>query len=118
MKKGAGRGGPRLFYGRRADSPTVCSLAAAVRNGWMIGWDIHVRFCEGVAVRFPCAARRNIYVRTKKAEEQAMGSLTWFLEKKRRLEINREKSPYSIVGHFFIAFKWKSGKLPPFYDRR
>ncbi len=54
--------------------------------------DVHVRFCEGLGVRFPRATRRNIYVRSRRAGERVMQSITRFVTKKLRLKVNEAKS--------------------------
>ena len=41
---------------------------------------------------FPCATRRNIYVRTKRSAERVMASITSFLEERLKLTVNQEKS--------------------------
>ena len=59
----------------------------------------HVRFCEGGGVRFPSATRRNVYVRSEAAGKRVMASLERFLEKRLRLQVNRDKSA--------VARPWK-----------
>ena len=44
--------------------------------------------CEGGGVRFPSATRRNIYVRTRRAGERVMASVSRFLTNKLRLKVN------------------------------
>ena len=41
--------------------------------------DAHVRFRERLGVKFPRATRRNIYVRSHRAGERVMASITRFL---------------------------------------
>ena len=48
--------------------------------------------CEGGGVRFPSATRRNIYVRTRRAGERVMASVSRFLTNKLRLKVNEAKS--------------------------
>jgi len=52
----------------------------------------HVRFCEGGGVRFLSATRRNIYVRSRRAGERVMASVTRFLTEKLKLKVNEAKS--------------------------
>ena len=52
----------------------------------------HVRFCEGGGVRAPSATRRNIYVRSEKAGRRVMQSLTRFIERRLKLQVNAAKS--------------------------
>ncbi|WP_321416763.1 hypothetical protein [uncultured Desulfobacter sp.] len=54
--------------------------------------DVHVRFCESLRGRFPRATRRNIFVRSPKAANRVMESISEFIEGKLKLKINREKS--------------------------
>ena len=51
-----------------------------------------VRFCERLGVKFPHSTRRNVYVKTQKAGERVMASLTEFLGKRLKLRVNQEKS--------------------------
>ena len=55
-------------------------------------WEPHVRFCERLAVRFRRATRRNIYVRSPRAGERVMASVSRFLTTKLRLKVNETKS--------------------------
>ena len=52
----------------------------------------HVRFREGGGVRFLSATRRNIYVRSQRAGERVMASVSRFLTDKLRLKVNEAKS--------------------------
>ena len=54
--------------------------------------DVHVRFRESLRVRFPRATHRNIYVRSRSAGERVMKSLTSFLERRLRLQVNAGES--------------------------
>jgi len=47
--------------------------------------DVHVRFCEGLGVRFPRATLRNVYVRSRRGGERVLVSLTQFLEKRLKM---------------------------------
>jgi RNA-directed DNA polymerase len=51
--------------------------------------EVHVRVCESPRGRFPWATRRNIYVRSCRAGERVMASVTRFLTKKLRLKVKR-----------------------------
>lgn len=52
----------------------------------------------------------NIYVRTQKAGERVMDSVTTFLEKKLKLRVNREKSAVAPVGtRKFLGYRIRSG---------
>ena len=48
--------------------------------------------CEGGGVRAPSATRRNIYVRSRRAGERVMASVSRFLTSKLRLKVNEAKS--------------------------
>jgi hypothetical protein len=54
--------------------------------------DVHVRFCEGLGVRFTRATRRNIYVQRLRAGQRVLASVTWFLERRLQLTGNAAKS--------------------------
>jgi RNA-directed DNA polymerase len=54
--------------------------------------ECHVRFCERLAVRFRRATHRNIYVRSPRAGERVMASVSRFLIIKLRLKVNETKS--------------------------
>ena len=54
--------------------------------------EFHVRFCERAAVGFLRATHRNIYVRSRRAGERVMTSVSRFLTKKLRLKVNETKS--------------------------
>ena len=54
--------------------------------------EVHVRVCESPRGRFPWATRRNIYVRSQRAGERVMASVTRFLTGRLRLKVNEAKS--------------------------
>jgi hypothetical protein len=54
--------------------------------------EFHVRFWEGGRVRFPSATRRNIYVRSERAGQRVMESITRFITQKLKLKVNEAKS--------------------------
>ena len=54
--------------------------------------ECHVRFCESAGVRSPRATHRNIYVRSRRAGERVMASVSRFLTGKLRLKVNEAKS--------------------------
>ena len=54
--------------------------------------ECHVRFCESAGVRSPRATHRNVYVRSRRAGERVMASVSRFLTKKLRLKVNETKS--------------------------
>jgi RNA-directed DNA polymerase len=54
--------------------------------------EIHVRFCEGVGVRFPRATRPLILKKSKSAAANALLQATSLLETDLKLTVNREKT--------------------------
>jgi RNA-directed DNA polymerase len=48
-------------------------------------------------VRFPCATRRNIYVRSERAAGRVLTSTQEFIEKRMRLKVNEEKSAVDLA---------------------
>ena len=54
--------------------------------------DVHVRFCERLGVRFPRATHRNVYVRSERAGQRVMESVTRFITQKLKLKVNEAKS--------------------------
>ena len=54
--------------------------------------ECHVRFCESAGVRSPRATHRNVYVRSEKAGQRVMASLTRFIERRLKLQVNADKS--------------------------
>jgi RNA-directed DNA polymerase len=54
--------------------------------------EFHVRFCERVGVKFPCATRRNIAVASERAGKRVMASVTRWIEESLRLTVNSRKS--------------------------
>jgi hypothetical protein len=70
----------------------------------------HVRFSEGGGVKPPSATRRNIYVGSEKAGRRVMASLTRFIERRLKLQINTEKSAVARPWHrSFLGFTVKEG---------
>ena len=54
--------------------------------------EAHVRFYEGLGVRLPGATHRNIYVRSERAGQRVMKSITQFITQKLKLKVNETKS--------------------------
>jgi len=90
--------------------------------------EIHVRFCEGLGVRFPRATRRNIYVRSRRAGERVLDTVERFLKKRLRLVVNREKSAvdrpwkrkflgYTFTTHYQPKFKVAPESVKRFQGR-
>ena len=75
--------------------------------------DVHVRFYEGLRVRLPQATHRNIYVRSERAGERVMASISQYLTGKLKLRVNKEKS---AVGkpqeRKFLGFSFTGGVKP------
>src|SRR5438132_5123218 len=73
--------------------------------------ELHVRFCEGGGVRFPSATRRNIYVRSQRAGERVMESITRFLTTKLKLKVNQAKSAVAQPkDRKFLGFSFTGGQ--------
>ena len=74
--------------------------------------EVHVRFREGLGVRFPRATRRNVYVKTKRAGERVFDSIEQFLEKRLKLRVNRAKSAVAPCHERgFLGFSFTKGKV-------
>jgi RNA-directed DNA polymerase len=54
--------------------------------------EVQVRFCERPGVRFPRATQQNIYIRSERAGQRVMASITSFIERRLRLKVNAKKS--------------------------
>ena len=65
----------------------------------------HVRFRESAEVRFLRATHRNIYVRSRRAGERIMASVSRFLTNMLRLKVNEAKSAVARPEeHKFLGF--------------
>ena len=53
--------------------------------------ETHVQFCEGLGVQSPGATHRNIYVRSKRAGQRVMESVTRFIAHRLKLKVNQTK---------------------------
>jgi RNA-directed DNA polymerase len=74
--------------------------------------EVHVRFREGVGVKFPRATRLNVYVKTKRAGERVFDSIEQFLWKRLKLKVNREKSAVALYHERgFLGFSFTKGKM-------
>jgi len=72
--------------------------------------EFHVRFCEGGRVRFPSATRRNIYVRSERAGQRVMESITRFITQKLKLKVNEAKSAVARPQERkFLGFSFMAG---------
>src|SRR5271157_153408 len=89
-------GHPLAATHRAPPDRPVCSLALALwtrpNNGSRMTRECHVRFCESAGVRSPRATHRNIYVRSRRAGERVMASVSRFLTNRLRLKVNEAKS--------------------------
>ena len=74
---------------------------------------------EGVGVQLPCATRRNIYVRSARAGERVMTSISRFITQRLKLRVNSAKSavdhPWnrSFLGLNFRGKRAKQRKIAP-----
>jgi RNA-directed DNA polymerase len=75
--------------------------------------DVHVRFCERLGVQLPRATHRNIYVRSRRAGQRVMASVTRFLTTRLSLTVNAAKSavarPWELK---LLGFSFTSGPTP------
>ena len=76
----------------RSVRPLEPALWPRPNNGSRMTRECHVRFCESAGVRSPRATHRNIYVRSRRAGERVMASVSRFLAGKLRLKVNEAKS--------------------------
>ena len=75
--------------------------------------DVHVQFCERPGVRFPRATHRNIYVRSRRAGERIMASVTHFLARRLKLTVNATKSAVDRpAARAFLGFSFTAGPTP------
>jgi len=72
--------------------------------------DVHVRFCERLGVTLPRATHRNIYVRSERAGQRVMKSITRFITKRLRLKVNETKSAVARPQERkFLGFSYSGG---------
>ncbi len=75
--------------------------------------DVHVQFCERPGVRFPRATHRNLYVRSRRAGERVMASVTDFLARRLKLTVNAAKSAVDRPSaRAFLGFSFTAGPTP------
>ena len=75
--------------------------------------DVHVQFCERPGVRFPRATHLNVYVRSVRAGQRVMASLTAFITRRLKLKVNTAKS--AVVPAWalsFLGFGFTGGSRP------
>ena len=75
--------------------------------------DVHVRFRERLGVRFPRATRLNVYVRSVRAGQRVMASLTAFITRRLKLKVDTAKS--AVVPAWalsFLGFGFTGGSRP------
>jgi hypothetical protein len=74
--------------------------------------DVHVRFRERLKGWFLWATRRNIFVKSQKAAERVMETVSQFIEGKLKLKVNREKSQVArSEGVKFLGFTVVNGTI-------
>ena len=74
--------------------------------------EVHVRNCEGVGVKLPRATRRNIYVRSERAGQRVMASVTDFIQRRLRLKVNADKSAVARPEErHFLGFRLRRDAL-------
>ena len=80
--------------------------------------EAHVRFCEGVGVKFPRATHRNIYVGSEASARRVLVSITRWIEKRLRLRINPTKSGTGPTqGRKFLGFTLGEGGIVTIADK-
>ena len=74
--------------------------------------EVHVRFCEGVGVRFPRATRLLIVVRSRRAGDRVKASITRYLTSQLKLKVNESKSRVCGLNEVvFLGFTFRGSKL-------
>ena len=72
--------------------------------------ETHVQFCEGLGVQSPGATHRNIYVRSERAGQRVMKSITQFITQKLKLKVNESKSAVAKPQERkFLGFSFTGG---------
>ena len=72
--------------------------------------EAHVQFCESPGVRLPGATHRNIYVRSERAGQRVMKSITRFIMQKLKLKVNETKSAVAKPQERkFLGFSFTDG---------
>jgi len=72
--------------------------------------EFHVRFCERAAVGFLRATHRNIYVRSERAGQRVMESISRFITQKLKLKVNEAKSAVARPQERkFLGFSFTAG---------
>ena len=75
--------------------------------------EAHVQFCERLGMRLPGATHRNIYVRSRRAGQRVMNSVTGFLTRRLKLKVNEAKSAVARPGERkFLGFSFSYHKEP------
>ena len=75
-----------------------------------MGRESHVRFCESAGVKLPRATHRNIYVRSERAGQRVMESISRFITHKLKLKVNEAKSAVARPQERkFLGFSFTAG---------
>jgi RNA-directed DNA polymerase len=75
--------------------------------------EAHVRFYEGLGVKVPGATHRNIYVRSRGAGQRVMTSVTRFLARRLKLQVNAAKSAVARpIERKFLGFSFSNHREP------
>ena len=96
--------------GRNQD--TERAAGQRLDDGSRMSREVHVRFCEGLGVKFPRATLLNVYVKSRRAAERVMANCIKYLEGELKLKVNREKSQTGspLVLKFLGFSLYKRGK--------
>ena len=72
--------------------------------------DVPVRFCERLGVKLPRATHRNVYVRSERAGQRVMESISRFITQKLKLKVNEAKSAVARPQERkFLGFSFTAG---------
>ncbi|TCV10236.1 hypothetical protein EDC17_10352 [Sphingobacterium alimentarium] len=75
----------------------------------------HVRICEGLRGQFLRPTRRSIYVKSKRAGDRVMESISKYIEKELKLKVNVEKSivtrPWRTRSIFSTLDEWMRSRV-------
>jgi len=75
-----------------------------------VSGDVQARFCESLGVRLPGATHRNIYVRSERAGQRVMESVTRFITQKLKPKVNEAKSGVARPQERkFLGFSFTAG---------
>ena len=81
-------------------------------NGSCMSGDVHVQFCERLRGRFPRSTHLVILLKSKRAGRRVMQSITRYLKRKLKLNVNEEKSKVVKTDESeFLGFTFSGKKI-------